>query len=657
MSDQPRKRRAAAQKNVYVNQQKRTKTQPSVQPEDDGDSNVTMTYLEHRRNAPRASNPFSTFAPATSEADNSTPEPTQTTLADPAEAFVTQVSGDESEIQVNTARQDEEGLFVDDEQQSSPAVDTEDGLGDEETGDTQESNESDKESKQVALEELAIQCHKLVEVLRSSDNDGQPKTIALRRKLFGIVREQFCGRLSSFVNIDKVGDLGLNPSTVAAELARANLASTLDLLHTIQYEVLSAEPEEDHPYINFYLAQVDDFFASLFQPFGDLERENTLLHLNIRTMLVVEELANRPNDNVIQLIAEFFFDVEEDATPLTQDNYASRLTGSRLKDLSSKYGDTTDTIMKLVSPRIADIISTVEEADNTNQDRAEALRAKYDKNKLIPEIRKWVLDTYDLSRLQSRPTEDRILDEAEKLDSQSEITVSLRQWRDVGDERPTLFDTQAQTSNILSSPVRTAGDSGPSPRRAVDVLTDVDIIGRPPASVVDDDDENPFETDSRQPDPDRSAIVKTQLRSAPVVSSSMPPPPLPSQRPPPPAPPRSFPSSSASALFRQRTPWSEEDTATLVRLVATRQAGWATIEQRDQDKFQHPRNQQAYRDKARNLKVEYLLADTPLPPGFDQVALRQRDVDKIVSEGKNPYRREVDVDGDGNPIDTDLAAV
>ncbi|KAI6777860.1 uncharacterized protein J7T54_002758 [Emericellopsis cladophorae] len=697
MSDQARKRRAAAQKSAYADKQKRTKTQASAQPEDDGDSNVTMTYLEHRRNAPHASHAFSILAPATSEAADSSPEPTQTTLADPAESSAMQDSGDEFEIQVNTAPQDEEGLFVDDERQSSSAVDMEEEFVDEEAGKVQESEEADLESKQVAFEELADQCHKLVEVFRSSDNGGHSKRLELRRELFDLFQGRVCGKQSYFVDIDKVGDIGLNPRTVAAELGRVNLACTLDLLHMIQHwhEAPSAKPKEEESSISIYLAHVDVNFARLFQPFGsfgDLERENTMLHLNIRTMLVVEVMADRPDVGAIQLVAQYFFDIE-DATHLTQDNYDSLLTGSPLIDLSSKHGDTNDTLMKLVIPRIVDIVSTAEEAEDANQDRAEALRVKYDRDKFIPEIRKWVLDTYDLSRSQSRSVEDRILDEAENLDSQSEITVSHRQWRDVGDERPTLFDTQAQTSNILSSPVRAAGDSYPSPRRAVDVLTDVDIIGRPPASVVDDededlfetdvrlppanhvddDDEDPYETDSRRPNPDRSAIVKTQLRSLPMASASMPPPPAPSQRPPPPPPPRSFPSSSASAHssqrspFGQRTRWNEKETAILVELVAKHQASWAAIkediEENYREEFQPRRNHQggwnlqgACRDKARNLKKEYLLTDTLLPPGFDLVALTQPLEDKIKKEGKNPYRREEHVDGDHNPINTDLAA-
>jgi hypothetical protein len=252
--------------------------------------------------------------------------------------------------------------------------------------------------------------------------------------MFHIVREQFSERTSSFIDIGKSGDIGLEPGTVAMGLARANLATTLDLLQTIQYEAPDAKPDEDHPFICDILEEIDDFFARLFQPFADLERDNTMLHLNIRTMRVVEELANRPQEGTIELIAELFFDQGEEGIPLTQENYATLFTGNRLKDLSCKYGEKTEAVMKLVRARIADIISTIQQAEESHQPRAEALRAKFDKSVLIPEIRKWILETYDLSRAPIRSAEDQILDEAERLDSQSE-EVSQREWRDVGDER------------------------------------------------------------------------------------------------------------------------------------------------------------------------------------------------------------------------------
>ncbi|PTB70520.1 hypothetical protein BBK36DRAFT_1108703 [Trichoderma citrinoviride] len=101
-----------------------------------------------------------------------------------------------------------------------------------------------------------------------------------------------------------------------------------------------------------------------------------------------------------------------------------------------------------------------------------------------------------------------------------------------------------------------------------------------------------------------------------------------------------------------RHPWSERDSNTLIALIAKRAASWADIDRFDNAKFEHLRNAQAYRDKARNLKVDFLISDAPLPRGFDQVALSRKEIEKVVNTGKNPYRRERDIDDRGRPTNT-----
>lgn len=90
----------------------------------------------------------------------------------------------------------------------------------------------------------------------------------------------------------------------------------------------------------------------------------------------------------------------------------------------------------------------------------------------------------------------------------------------------------------------------------------------------------------------------------------------------------------------------------MIGLIHTHAASWAEIYKNDNAKFEHPRNAQAYRDKARNLKVDFLISDAPLPSGFDQVALSHKEVEKVLNAGKNPYRRECDVDRHGRPTNT-----
>ncbi|KAM0356077.1 hypothetical protein ACHAPU_000471 [Fusarium lateritium] len=217
-----------------------------------------------------------------------------------------------------------------------------------------------------------------------------------------------------------------------------------------------------------------------------------------------------------------------------------------------------------------------------------------------------------------------------------------------------------------------------------------------PRPIAEDDEEDPFETDNRDIDPAK----RDELRRR------MPPPPIPQpvSRPPQkhaPAPPQSsgsdFPSfqqessqesslqvaskspSSSMPDFdairkaasqrtkearmadnerqggKQRVQWSQRDSQVLIDLVAEYGVRWSTIQTHGDDLFEYPRNQQAYRDRARNIKTELLIIDVALPPNFDGVALSNKEIQKIKTAGKNPYRRENDVDEQGNPINTELA--
>ncbi|KAF5257276.1 hypothetical protein FOXYS1_12211 [Fusarium oxysporum] len=105
---------------------------------------------------------------------------------------------------------------------------------------------------------------------------------------------------------------------------------------------------------------------------------------------------------------------------------------------------------------------------------------------------------------------------------------------------------------------------------------------------------------------------------------------------------------------RQRVPWSEHDSQVLCDLIKEYGVRWSSIETMS-ERFEYPRNQQAYRDRARNLKTELLMIDMPLPPNFDAVALSNKEIAKIRGVGKNPFRKEADIDDDNNPINTELA--
>ncbi|KAI1129314.1 hypothetical protein F5Y10DRAFT_238676 [Nemania abortiva] len=99
-----------------------------------------------------------------------------------------------------------------------------------------------------------------------------------------------------------------------------------------------------------------------------------------------------------------------------------------------------------------------------------------------------------------------------------------------------------------------------------------------------------------------------------------------------------------------REKWSEVDTDHLIDLIADRSLGcsWAAMER--EGGFQTKRNQQAIRDKARNLKKGYLCGDAILPSGFDYVYLGKKERDDVIAAGRNPDRREDDIDEQGHVI-------
>ncbi|KAH7304899.1 hypothetical protein B0I35DRAFT_414121 [Stachybotrys elegans] len=210
-----------------------------------------------------------------------------------------------------------------------------------------------------------------------------------------------------------------------------------------------------------------------------------------------------------------------------------------------------------------------------------------------------------------------------------------------------------------------------------------------------DDEDDPFETDTRQVRPQKHAMAAVTViraekrRRVGNTTTSMPPPPVPSSRQPestgpasslpsslpPPQHPYLAASQEAVEIIeaerqklrkyrapkytdhpgRLRQPWSSRDCAMLIELVWKHQARWADIERHDSDCFEIKRNQQAYRDKARNYKVDLLLTDAVLPPAFDFVVLGSKEIARVKSFHKNPFRKESDVE-DGQAINTELVS-
>jgi hypothetical protein len=76
------------------------------------------------------------------------------------------------------------------------------------------------------------------------------------------------------------------------------------------------------------------------------------------------------------------------------------------------------------------------------------------------------------------------------------------------------------------------------------------------------------------------------------------------------------------------------------------------MDKEESHRFELPRNAQAYRDRARNMKVDFLISDAALPRGFDLVTFSKKEIDRVEKLGKNPNRTEADVDRNGRPTNT-----
>ncbi|KAL2134197.1 hypothetical protein VTI74DRAFT_762 [Chaetomium olivicolor] len=106
-----------------------------------------------------------------------------------------------------------------------------------------------------------------------------------------------------------------------------------------------------------------------------------------------------------------------------------------------------------------------------------------------------------------------------------------------------------------------------------------------------------------------------------------------------------------------RSSWVRKDVSLLIKAVNTYQCKWSTIEKEIKAgviPFERPRDQQALRDKARLLKQDFLKADAVLPRGFDLVVLGKKEREAVKACGKNPERKEADIDENGQPINTEL---
>ena len=102
---------------------------------------------------------------------------------------------------------------------------------------------------------------------------------------------------------------------------------------------------------------------------------------------------------------------------------------------------------------------------------------------------------------------------------------------------------------------------------------------------------------------------------------------------------------------KERIPWSAEEIECLLELIEDFGSGWAKIKHKDERErnILHCRGQVALKDKARNMKMDFLKylyivsteynganhyrANKPLPPNFECIALKKADVEKLKEMG------------------------
>ncbi|KAE8442083.1 hypothetical protein EG329_003841 [Mollisiaceae sp. DMI_Dod_QoI] len=78
---------------------------------------------------------------------------------------------------------------------------------------------------------------------------------------------------------------------------------------------------------------------------------------------------------------------------------------------------------------------------------------------------------------------------------------------------------------------------------------------------------------------------------------------------------------------KKRIPWSEKDTQYLIDCVGEYGCSWSRIFRCEG--WDTERDQVALKDKARNLKVNFLKADIPLPPNFENVHLGKKEINTV----------------------------
>ncbi|KAI9904076.1 hypothetical protein N3K66_000605 [Trichothecium roseum] len=479
-------------------------------------------------------------------------------------------------------------------------------------------SDDDKQFFLMCLPDLQKTTDELMEKLRSEPQSAvQQRVLEFKKRAFSNAREQYILNTSTpntsiFIDTTSFEGLDAEADGLMTALARANLVSTLDATR------------QDGDLLPV-LEHLDNTFLDIFSPLG-IGALNLDLALELRTQCFVTAFVQNDsqgwfeNREWVLLLATLFCNGVEgvndviEAEPFLEDGPFRELCG---------YVD--DTAAELVVPRIEQIKQLLLECEDEAQGR-KRLSEKYLLDRFLESLESWAVEEFETSSpepiFRYRPSPQS---QGAPPASSSQVT------QDAGPSVPEGYDHAA----LLLTPQVT------SPRvwRAV------------PGGGEEDDDED--EDDSFENNPRNLTSHKR-----PGISSE-----LADRAPTRPAPeaPRSTAEPHPARIFnaRQRHPWSDRDSRLLIECVGKYRASWGKMaKSADADAFERGAirsvSQQELRDRARNMKMEMLLGDLPLPLSFDLVKLGKKEKRRLRLAGKNPYRLEHEVDRNGRPVSTEF---
>ncbi|PHH70247.1 hypothetical protein CDD80_6148 [Ophiocordyceps camponoti-rufipedis] len=405
---------------------------------------------------------------------------------------------------------------------------------------------------------------------------------------------------SPFVEWHSLGEAGL---PLATSMAKANLVTALDEVLREKTTVTSLQQRA------FFLKALDAACPDLLVAPGRAPMPPSMV-LDIRTCYFVEVLAiNNGRSSPEAVVAQTFC-----------------RGPARLEGPYKSLGGVDEEDEALCSSRISDIMANIAQGHASDGDMGlTQLRQGFPRVELADKFREWIVqELHDLGAKVRPPAAPEI----GEADSGSESDAEPQEIIRTENGPPLYSDATSLRSLVRRYKAINDGDEN-------EHEDDDD----------DDDDSDHFEADARNQDENVASPswarrrparpLPTGLSSQQVYRASRPP-------------------ADREAQYTKRVRWSDHDTRVLNQCIKDRHANYADIERNDADKFEHARNQQAYRDKARNLKVDYLKTDQPLPECYDLVSLGHKEVKQIEANGKNPHRRESDVDDEGRPVNTEL---